>query len=85
MKIIGWMIEAAGILLHKESRTFFLASRGLFNNLSDKEYINKLWKRIMDYPLDLDNPKTFNEKLQWLKLFNRNQKYTTMVDKYDVG
>ncbi|MCQ2339164.1 MAG: glycosyl transferase [Paludibacteraceae bacterium] len=34
--------------------------------------------------MDFDNPKTFNEKLQWLKLYNRKPKYTTMVDKVAV-
>jgi hypothetical protein len=38
----------------------------------------------MGYPLDLENPKTFNEKLQWLKLYDRKPIYTTMVDKYEV-
>ena len=35
----------------------------------------------MGYPLDLKNPRTFSEKLQWLKLYNRDPKYTVMVDK----
>lgn len=34
--------------------------------------------------LDLKNPKTYTEKLQWLKLYNRKPEYTTMVDKYEV-
>lgn len=34
--------------------------------------------------LNLDNPQTFNEKMQWLKLYNRNPQYTDMVDKYMV-
>lgn len=38
----------------------------------------------MGYKLDLNNPKTFNEKLQWLKLHDRNPLYTTLVDKYEV-
>lgn len=33
---------------------------------------------------DLNHPKTFNEKLQWLKLNDRNPQYTKMVDKYEV-
>lgn len=35
----------------------------------------------MGKPLHLDNPKTMNEKLQWLKLYNRKPVYTQMVDK----
>lgn len=38
----------------------------------------------MGYNLDLESPKTFNEKLQWLKLYNRKPEYTQMVDKYEV-
>lgn len=33
---------------------------------------------------NLKSPKTFNEKLQWLKLYDRRPEYTTMVDKYAV-
>lgn len=50
----------------------------------DKQYIQYLWEQKMDYPLDLKNPRTFNEKLQWLKLYDRKPEYTTMVDKYRV-
>jgi hypothetical protein len=38
----------------------------------------------MGKSLDLHNPKTFNEKLQWLKLYNRKEEYTILVDKYKV-
>ena len=38
----------------------------------------------MGYSLDLSNPKSFNEKLQWLKLHDRNPLYTTLVDKLAV-
>lgn len=34
--------------------------------------------------LNLQNPQTFSEKLQWLKLYDRRPEYTTMVDKYAV-
>ena len=38
----------------------------------------------MPYKLDLKNPQTFNAKLQWIKLYDRNPLYTTLVDKYRV-
>lgn len=50
----------------------------------DSVYLKLRFKKIMGYPLDLNNPKTFNEKLQWLKLYNRNPEHTTMVDKFAV-
>ena len=36
------------------------------------------------FNFDLKNPKTFNEKLQWLKLHDRKELYTKLVDKYEV-
>ncbi len=34
--------------------------------------------------LNLDNPKTFNEKIQWLKLYDRKESYKMMADKFEV-
>lgn len=51
------------------------------HKLSDEEYIRRLFEMKMGYPLDLDNPRTINEKLQWLKLYDRRPEYTVMVDK----
>lgn len=51
---------------------------------SDKRFLQIKFRLEMGQKLDLNNPKTFNEKLQWLKLYNRKPEYTTMVDKYAV-
>lgn len=61
-----------------------LGKRGLLKWMSDEKYIKLLYRTAMHKKLNLDNPQTFNEKLQWLKLYNRNPLYTTMVDKYEV-
>lgn len=50
--------------------------------LNDETYIKRIFKLEMGYELDLDNPKTYNEKLQWLKLNYQNLDCVTMVDKY---
>lgn len=50
--------------------------------IPDSIYLKRSFKKQMGYPLNLHNPKTFDEKLQWLKLYNRNPLYTTLVDKY---
>ena len=42
------------------------------------------FRLIMGFKLDLNNPQSFNEKLQWLKLYDRKPIYTTMVDKYEA-
>lgn len=52
--------------------------------MSDKFYLSVLWKMVMGYEIDWRHPKTFNEKLQWLKLHDHNPLYTTLVDKYRV-
>lgn len=68
----------------KDYRLLVNAGRGKYDKLPDKEYLEKIFKASMGYSLNLENPQTFNEKLQWLKLYNRNPAYTVMVDKYKV-
>lgn len=65
-------------------RFLSLSRRGIFNNMSDEKYLSILWKLRMGYDLDLNNPVTFNEKLQWLKINDRKPIYSTMVDKYEA-
>ena len=60
-------------LLHKTARLW-----------PDKLFLEIKFRLMMGQKLDLNNPKTFNEKLQWLKLYNRRVEYTTLVDKYAV-
>lgn len=52
--------------------------------LPDKLYLKLRFRFDMKKKLNLKDPKTFNEKLQWLKLYDRNPLYTTLVDKYAV-
>ena len=49
--------------------------------MSDKFFLKLKFKLNMGKKLNLDNPKTFSEKLQWLKLYDRLPEYTVMVDK----
>ena len=62
----------------------YLGSLGLLNWLPDAAYLKGCFRAKMGYKLNLKNPQTFNEKLQWLKLYDRNPAYTQMVDKYAV-
>lgn len=52
--------------------------------MSDKAYLKLRYNCIMGKKLNLDNPVTYNEKLQWLKLYDRKPEYTKMVDKYEA-
>lgn len=71
-------------LTNPETRVSVLQARGFYDNLTDEQFIRKKWKSKMDYPLNLDNPQTLCEKLQWLKLHDRKPKYSAMVDKYEA-
>jgi hypothetical protein len=76
--------KIARLIVDKDYRTFTLANYGFFDHMNDKKYLEKVYKAIMKKRLNLDNPQSFNEKLQWLKLYNRRTEYTIMVDKYKV-
>lgn len=52
--------------------------------MSDGEFIKKYYKYKTGKELNLDSPKTFNEKLQWLKLYDRNPLFTSLTDKIKV-
>lgn len=56
----------------------------LFKWMDDELYLKFFYRIVMGKKLNLDNPQTFNEKLQWLKLHDRKDIYTTMVDKYEA-
>lgn len=61
----------------------FLCNKKIIK-LSDKDYLKLRYKSNFHKNINFDNPKTFNEKLQWLKLYDRNPEYTKMVDKYEA-
>ena len=58
--------------------------RYLLRFIPDKPYLKLCYFLKLHKRLNLKNPQTFNEKLQWLKLYNRKSEYTTMVDKFKV-
>lgn len=79
MSIVSKGIE---FITNKKYRQINLMNRGFYNGLSDEEYLKKRFELLFGYELDLSDPKTFNEKLQWLKLYDRDPVYTTLVDKH---
>lgn len=52
--------------------------------LSDKAYLSLQYRCLCQKWIDWENPKSFNEKLQWLKVYDHNPEYTQMVDKYEA-
>ncbi len=56
----------------------------VFRILPDKLYLKILYRLRIGHKLDLKDPKTYNAKLQWLKLYNRRPEYSRLVDKAEV-
>lgn len=63
---------------------FSIGHREWLNWMSDELYLKIGYWIKFKKRLNLDNPKTYNEKLQWLKLYDRKPLYTNLVDKYEV-
>lgn len=78
------MIQKIVEAIRKPKRVALFLLRKFSGCFSDELYLKILFRLKMGYPLNLQSPRTFNEKLQWLKLYNRKPEYTQMVDKYAV-
>ena len=61
-----------------------LAKLGLKDSDPDEVYLRHAFKANMGFSPDLDRPRRFNEKLQWLKLHDRRSEYAAMVDKHEA-
>lgn len=72
------------LIKHDRSEIWASIVMTFFKWLPDAIYLKLVYFCKMGHRLDLRNPKTFTEKIQWLKLYDRQPKYTTMVDKYAV-
>lgn len=78
------MLNLRRLISSPRSIILSLNNHGLLDFLSDKRSAEWMYYASLGKHLDLKNPKTFNEKIQWLKLYDRNPLYTRLVDKYAV-
>lgn len=65
-------------------RKMYLVAERITAIIPDKIYLKIIYRLRMGKRLNLNPPVTFNEKLQWLKLYNRKDEYTQMVDKAEA-
>lgn len=84
MNIKRYIYAFNKLLTNSDYRFLILAGQGFYDNMDDEAYLKRKYKACMGKELNLASPRTFNEKLQWLKLYNRKPEYTMMVDKYAV-
>ncbi len=66
----------------KDYRFLINSGYGKYDDMPDAEYLSRKFMAVFNQHLRIDSPQTFNEKLQWLKLYDRKPEYTVMVDKY---
>lgn len=52
--------------------------------LPDRTYLNMMFRIRTGQKLHLDKPETFNEKIQWLKMYQKDKNMSVMVDKYSA-
>lgn len=69
---------------HPSNIVLFFCVHGLFNWMPDEPYMKLVYKLRLGEKSDLKNPQTFSEKIQWLKLHDRKDLYTRLVDKYEA-
>ena len=77
--------KTAVSLLKTPSRLLLPAGQnGLLNFVPDEVYLKAVFRAETGYRLNLKHPMTYNEKLQWIKLYDRKPEYTMYADKYRV-
>lgn len=81
MKIITILKK---LFTNRKVRFIYLTKLGLTKYLTDKQFLKMKYRCSLNRKLRLESPETFNEKLQWLKLHDRQPQYTIMADKYKV-
>lgn len=63
---------------------YLLGLKGFFKGMDDEKYLKKMYKSKFKMPLDLEHPKAYTAKLQWLKLHDRKDIYSVFADKVAV-
>lgn len=71
--------------LKNPNRLFLpLAMRGAFSRMDDAAYLTRMYRAVFGKTPDLLHPRTMNEKLNHLKLYDRDPRYVTLADKHAV-
>ena len=76
--------KALELIRSPKARFVFLSNRGFYDRMEDRKYLELRYKMIAGKNLNLDDPRSFDDKLQWLKLYDHNPFYSSIVDKYEA-
>lgn len=66
------------------SLSYLIQKSGIKRLLSDKLYLSIKYRKHFGHWMSWKQPKTFNEKIQWLKIYDRKPQYIPLADKYEV-
>ena len=77
-------MQSIGYYLRHRDVLFNVIMAKYMGWLPDKSFLKIKFRHSMGYNLNLKTPKSFSEKIQWLKLYDRRPEYTMMVDKVKV-
>lgn len=81
MSKVGRLLQ---ILKTPRKLVLLLSEHGFFHWMDDERYLKMVSKSVTGKEINLQNPKTFAEKIQWLKLHDRQEHYVDLVDKIAV-
>ena len=84
MKLIRKLKNGIKYLTDPDYRFMINAEAGCYGDMPDELYLKRLYRSLTGRELDLENPRRINEKIQWLKLYDRRPEYVMMSDKYLV-
>ena len=84
MSLISKIKKGIRLFYDSEYRFKIFSGWGLEGKVEAEEFLKRHYRFDMKKELNLENPVTYTEKLQWLKLYDHRPEYTTMVDKYEV-
>jgi len=72
------------LVFNSDYRFCVLAGRNMKRRVSSELFLKRMYRYYFGKELNLENPETYTEKLQWLKIYDHRPVYTTMVDKYEA-
>lgn len=82
MRIKELLRKTPFVECYRKLRIF--ARQNYYRMLPEKKHLDIMFYKTFGRHIDWENPKSFNEKLQWLKVNDKKSEYTNLVDKYAV-
>lgn len=82
--ILGYINRAKSLFSNPFYVFLNLSNKNKLNWMPDKLYLSIIWRLYFHKWLNWRNPQSFNEKIQWLKVYDHNPMYTMLTDKYAV-